>query len=314
METMRNKDRYRQENPIENIHDVLPNNYGREKCHVKPEKSIPEKLRHFCHGRTRSGDSLHRTPMTRLLILAIFILAHSLPANAITNGGFETGDFAGWSTIGDTLVVNGSFGVIPAAGTYQALTSNGPGGLFGQFQGSYSGNNSVDATSLVNNPLDAFLGLPLGSLSQLANGIGLVVAIEGSAIKQSFTGTAGTILSFNWNYLTDEGAHFDFAFVVLDGALSLLADNATAHPGSGTLFFYESGYQTFATTLTSSGTHQLAIGVVDTGDPAVNSGVLVDNVSIGKVPESASWLLFGVGLIALAVTLQHGSKTQGPVR
>ena len=43
--------------------------------------------------------------MKRLLALVVFLVSHSLPAYAITNGGFETGDFSGW-TIDDALVVD----------------------------------------------------------------------------------------------------------------------------------------------------------------------------------------------------------------
>jgi hypothetical protein len=96
-------------------------------------------------------------------------------------------------------------------------------------------------------------------------------------------------LSFNWDYLTDEGAPIDFAFVVLDGSLSLLTDVSAVHSGSGTLFFNESGYRTFATTLASSGSHSIGIGVVDTLDPAVNSGVLMDDFSVRPIPEPASY-------------------------
>lgn len=242
------------------------------------------------------------TSILALLTFTLFVsTAH---ASLITNGGFESGNFTGWSTIGDTLVVNGSFGVTPAGGTYQALITNGPS----PSSGSFSGNNSVDVTSIVYNPLDPFLGLPIGSVKQFSNAIGHFLAFEGSAIQQSFTANAGSILSFKWNYLTDEGLPIDFAFAVLDGSLILLADSSTTQPGSGTLFAYESGYHTFATTLTGSGTHQIAIGVVDTGDPAVNSGVLLDDFTIRALPEPGTLLLLISGLACLC-TLHRTRKT-----
>src|SRR5262245_35796226 len=67
------------------------------------------------------------------LLLLLFLLCTAFTLNCFadpvltTNGGFETGDFTGWSTAGDTLVVNSSFGVTSPGGSFQALISNAPG-------------------------------------------------------------------------------------------------------------------------------------------------------------------------------------------
>src|SRR5207249_5015499 len=197
--------------------------------------------------------------MKKLLLLGIFLLLRSLARADFINGGFETGNFTGWQTIGDALVVDSSIGTAPAGGTYQALITNAPSrASSGRHFQSYSGNNSVEScpASLSPDPLAIFLGLPRCSLTQLAS------AWEGSAIKQTFTGNAGEVLSFSWNFLTDEGVPMDFAFVVLDGNLSLLADFSTVQTGSGTPFRDESGYHLFATTLPITGVHFIGIGVV----------------------------------------------------
>jgi hypothetical protein len=47
----------------------------------------------------------------------------SLTSGTIVNGSFGTGDFTGWSTIGNTSVVNSSFGIAPSGGQYQAFLS-----------------------------------------------------------------------------------------------------------------------------------------------------------------------------------------------
>ncbi|MCZ8226538.1 MAG: PEP-CTERM sorting domain-containing protein, partial [Microcystis sp. LE19-84.1B] len=57
--------------------------------------------------------------------------------------------------------------------------------------------------------LQSFLSLSGNQLSNL-------FVTEGSAIKQTITANAGDILSFSWNFLTDEDAadvdYRDFAF------------------------------------------------------------------------------------------------------
>ena len=191
---------------------------------------------------------------------------------------------------------------------------------------SYSGNNSVDADSSILLPgastLEVFLGLGNGSLEQLAISIGQDVPSEGSAIKQMFTANAGSILKFNWQYLTDEASPSnqtfqptcssifpeglilsDFAFVVLDGNILFLADNLAASHDSDTPFADESGYRTFVVRLATGGTHTIGVGVIDTLDPPVNSGVLLDNFRI--VPAFAGTP--GEGKLSRQECLRAGS-------
>jgi hypothetical protein len=61
----------------------------------------------------------------------LFLFAVSLlvimtgTANAyLINGGFETGDLAGWQIAGDASVQTSSFGSGPTQGTYQAVLTN----------------------------------------------------------------------------------------------------------------------------------------------------------------------------------------------
>ena len=64
--------------------------------------------------------------MKKLLVALTFWLAPALAHADLINGGFETGNFTGWQTIGDALVVDSSIGTAPAGGNYQALITNAP--------------------------------------------------------------------------------------------------------------------------------------------------------------------------------------------
>ncbi len=118
-------------------------------------------------------------------------------ASAVTiNGGFETSDFTGYDTIGDTSVQTSDFGSGPTEGTYQGFLSNASG---------------VPASDL-----ETFLGVSPGSLNGLGNG----TATTGSAIRQTFAANAGDVLTFNYNFLTGEDANAtlnDFSFFTING-------------------------------------------------------------------------------------------------
>jgi hypothetical protein len=75
------------------------------------------------------------TPSKLLLALtaaAALSFAHPASANLITNGGFETGDFTDWGTVGNGFVSGTFMGVAPHSGNYQAVFP-GPGNVLDQF-------------------------------------------------------------------------------------------------------------------------------------------------------------------------------------
>ena len=178
----------------------------------------------------------------------------------IENGGFEA-DFSGWETIGLTSIETSDFGSDPTEGNNQALISN-------------------DLDSVTDTELETFLNLDPGTLDGLGNGD----ATEGSAIAQTVTVSAGDQLSFDWNYLTNEGSGSsfnDFAFVSIESENSqLLADTFSVLDLSDTgIFFEETGYGSFEYTFENAGTYTIGVGVVDVGDTAFSTGLLVDNFS-----------------------------------
>jgi hypothetical protein len=241
--------------------------------------------------------------MKRLIAAVVFLLIPTLAKATITNGGFETGDFSGWLTIGDVAVVDVSLGTVPAAGSYQALINSG--------RDSFSGIFEVDVGTL-----SSFLGIPANGLENIALALGdFHHVMVGSAIQQLFIGNPGDVLSFRWNYLTNDqvfaaSSCCDFSFVVLDGTISSLGYFGSALSPSSTSFFqFETGYQLFATTLTSGGTHTLAFGAVQTFDDIADSGMAVDSVLLREISEPGSFLMFAIGLMCLMVGFKFGLKT-----
>jgi subtilisin family serine protease len=193
------------------------------------------------------------------------------PANP-TNKSFETGDFTSWETKGDASIQTDAFKSGPTDGIYDALITNGTG--------SFSDSN-----------LETFLGLATGKFDSLGNGN----ATEGSVVKKTLTVSAGTKLSFDWNFLTSEGtpsSYNDFAFVSIgDGSLTTLANTNSAFVTSATTFPKETKFGTYTHTFTTAGTYTVAVGVADVKDSVGLSGLLVDNFSVtdsSGLPVAAS--------------------------
>ncbi|MEC4811698.1 MAG: hypothetical protein SAK29_00175 [Scytonema sp. PMC 1069.18] len=207
-----------------------------------------------------TGDHFQSGSYT--LSLNSFTLPESSVNSTIINGSFENSDFTGWTTIGKTSIETPEFGTHPTEGDFQALLSTG-------------------GATFSDEIIEEFLGLEAGSLDNFGNGD----VVEGSAIRQTFMANAGDIVTFNWNFLTNEGAQIfpfnDFSFVSIS-SLSELADT-TFSPfvtSLTTQFFEETDFQTFSFTIPTTGTYTLGIGVVDVNDNTIDSGLLVDNVTL----------------------------------
>jgi hypothetical protein len=222
----------------------------------------------------------------------------------LINGGFETGDFTGWTTLGETSIETSAFGSGPTEGTSQALLSTAGAAFAGSI-------------------IEEFLGLDPGSLDKLGTSLDVIpfpggVATQGSAIRQTFTANAGDILTFDWNFLTNETALFpslnDFSFVSIS-SLSALASTKfpPADPFSMTQLFQETGFQPFSFTIPTTGTYTLGIGVTDWRDTTKDSVLLVDNVQFASVPEPTSALAvlgFGAFLgVGSVLKRKHRQKT-----
>jgi hypothetical protein len=207
-----------------------------------------------------------KTSLTVLLACAGAFLTSPAGAASINNGGFETGSLSGWTSAGDASVVTSSFGSGPASGTYQAL-----------IQGGASGSTP--------SALETFLAVPGGSLDALGNG----TAHGGSAIAQTFTATAGEVLSFNWNFITDElppSVFNDFAFWSLNSSLSTLAsaNGSTLTLNSSGLL--QTGAGEFSVVIPTTGTYTMDFGVANVSDTGGMPQLLLDDVQLGaSTPE-----------------------------
>ncbi|ARV63044.1 hypothetical protein BZZ01_15220 [Nostocales cyanobacterium HT-58-2] len=206
------------------------------------------------------------------LSLEEFLLPTPSINSTFINGDFETGDWTGWTTLGSTSLETAVFGSGPTKGTFQSLLSTG-GAKF---------DDSI---------LEKFLGLNAESLNNLGKGN----ATGGSAIQQTFTAKAGDILTFDWNLLTNEVlppvSYPDFAFVSInsqsDDSISFLSELADASTATSTIsstqFFGETNFHTFSFTIPTTGIYTLGVGVTDVGDTTINSGLLVDNITLNSV-------------------------------
>lgn len=219
------------------------------------------------------------------IMVSIFLLAGAGSCGeakaGFINGGFETGDFTGWSTIGSASIQTDAFGAGPPQGNYQAFLSNGTG-----------------AVSSAN--LESFLGLSAGSLDALGNG----TTTTGSGLSQSITANAGDVVTFQWDFLTNEdtpSTNNDFSFVSIKSLQTLADTNYPNFISSNTSFLSETGFQTFSYTIPTAGTYKVGVGVVNVGDTSVESGLLVDNfvLTASAVPEPGSLVLGGLGALGV---------------
>jgi len=220
----------------------------------------------------------------------------------LINGGFETGDFTGWTTLGETSIETSAFGSGPTQGTSQASLS-------------------TEGAAFAGSIIEEFLGLDPGSLDNLGTSLDFLpfpggVASQGSAIRQTFTANAGDLLTFDWNFLTNDPSLFptfnDFSFVSISSLSDLASTTFPAVISPMTRFFQETGFQPFSFTIPTTGTYTLGIGVTDWRDTTKDSVLLVDNVQLASVPEPTSTLgLLAFGALGAGSVLKRKQRHKG---
>lgn len=231
---------------------------------------------------------------------------HSLLATGIVSSiglsvliGASPASATGFTQTGD-VVFSAEFedaGLSDSLGNAEVLLSNTPGA---EDNFSFSKSGAVNTTTI-----QSFLGLNSGSLDSYSTNY----VIQGSAIKNSFTASMNNIISFSFNFLTDEDVkssnptfgrsgepnpfYNDFAFltILFDGDASAqifqLADTFNKFQASTTSFISETGWLSYSTSLDRSGTYTVGFGIADVGDDGFSSGLLLKNIDYSARPHAS---------------------------
>lgn len=118
---------------------------------------------------------------------------------------------------------------------------------------------------------------------------------NGSILSQTVNALAGDVISFSYNFNTDDYLPYNDFSLVAGDAQFLLENVATVGEGGS------SGWNNFSFTALSDFTDLKFIVSNDT-DTAFNSTLYIDNISSGSVsavPVPAAVWLFGSGLVGL---------------
>ncbi len=173
---------------------------------------------------------------------------------------FQNG-FSAWHTDGQVIqVYNAEHGVCVADLQTGATT-----------------NVSADA-------IESFLGLPAGTLANLNAGPdGNTTPTQGTAIAKDFVLHAGETLTFDWDFSTADFSPWkDFAFY----SVSTTAYELTNVLQVGD--YGDSGWQTVTFTAPTDGAYHFGFGVMDGGDTALESDLLIDNIHVGAAASALS--------------------------
>lgn len=249
-------------------------------------------------------NRLHRI---LVLLSVICLLPFASQSVAQIVNGFEPGDPAVTTKVGDGSTQGTYFGVAPAQGLNQFLITT-----IASADG--DGFSPVSGTDAVSN----------FTLQSFFFGVG-PSGTEGSGFQLTFTvpdtmGAPDAALTFQYDFLTNEfapGNHNDIAYAmlfdssdVLLGGVQTITTANLAQPGLTLLsdqsgpFQFHTGYQTFSISLVglAPGTYTLGIGIQDRTTFDIPSGLLVDNVFL-IVPE-ASTIGLGIAGAVLLIALR----------
>lgn len=235
------------------------------------------------------------------LVIATLLVSGQAKAG-IVNGSFES-FFNNWTAVGPNSGASDIAGVLPTDGTLLAHLSNGGGAVPIAALGAF---------------VDDDLGLAPGTAEGLVQAT-YPNATEGAILYQLLIslGAGETGIEFDWNFLSNEPDDatplndfaiyglFDGTNLVASGSVDVNTSTFVATP-SGTPYLKQTGWGTVSiSNLPSGNNYSLVFGVFDDGDAVVDSGLLIDNVTV--VPEPSAALLLGLSALPGALVRRRRS-------
>jgi hypothetical protein len=258
--------------------------------------------------------------VSTLIATGVSILATGA-IHAATIQNFEGALSGNESLQGDAGIWNsGYFGINDASGgngqllltTINTSTANTPDSVAG-YTSQFVGKNAVAPGSF----FDGFAPNDVGTTGKEGSGYKLI----------NLSLTAGQVLSFDYDFLTQEpagvggGGNKDFAFYTLSIAHPATSNTAFADTFTSLLmgttgvnnpFGSETGYNTVNIPITTTGTYTLTIGVMDAGNISTDdspSALLVDNIQTNAaVPEPSTLGLLFAGAAGFAAVRRRIRK------
>ncbi len=237
------------------------------------------------------------------LLLGTLLLTSSMGATAATflNSNFEAGNLNGWSTSGDVAVISSTLtNPNRISGSYSAALTTASKTIQDDSPITAGGLNlsGIEPSGAgFTTELNSFLGV-----SQTGFDIDPATqSIEGSAIQQTITLMVGSTVSFKWQFLSADSLIGDYAFVVINGVVTKLADighSPFLTPLLGPLTF-ATEVNTFSFNVASTGNYTFGLGVVDTLDFAGTSMLVVDDFQVSAIPEPEHYTMLLAGLASV---------------